>query len=59
MNLYADQLEEVKDRIEVQKAYNQRYRKTATPLTNPELYDPLEPPEGWRYDYRYEMWVAL
>ncbi len=30
-----------------------------TPLTHPWLYDPCEPPQGWRYDPYYECWIQL
>jgi hypothetical protein len=48
-------------RQQIQQEYDLRYRRPAipTPYTNPELFDPLTPPEGWYYDPYYECWVQL
>ena len=47
--------EEVRQKIT--QAYKEKYTPKVTPLTNPEQYDPLNPPEGWVYDPYYEMWI--
>lgn len=40
----------------VQK-YQQRWHpQDTTPITQPWLYDPLDPPQGWYYDPCYEIW---
>ncbi len=37
----------------------QRYREihAPNPATNPGLYNPLTPPEGWAWDPYYECWI--
>jgi len=49
--------EDVRQRIA--QAYKEKYMPTTTPLTNPELYDPMNPPEGWAYDPYYELWLKI
>ena len=41
----------------IAEAYRRRYCPEPTPLTTPELYDPLAPPPGWAYDPYYEIWT--
>jgi len=43
----------------ISENYNYLYKKSPTPMTHPELYDPLDPPEGYRYDPYYEIWIKL
>jgi hypothetical protein len=57
--LYADEYVDKKLRERIEDEYTKRYRRVATPFTNPELYDPLNPPEGYRYDPYYEVWIKL
>jgi hypothetical protein len=57
--LYADEYVDKKIRDRIEDTYTKRHRKVATPFTNPELYDPLNPPEGYRYDPYYEIWIKL
>jgi hypothetical protein len=56
---WADQITDSALREQIQTEYRQRYCKQPTPLTHPEQYDPLDPPQGWRYDPYYEIWVQL
>lgn len=44
-------------RDDITLCYNQRHRPTSNPSTNPENYDPLNPPDGWAYDPYYELWI--
>jgi hypothetical protein len=46
-------------REQIQAAYTQSVTKTVSPLSDPEQYDPLDPPQGWRYDPYYELWIKL
>ena len=58
---WADQYnEQQQDRIRQQ--YLARWRPTftqPTPESHPWMFDPCEPPEGWRYDPYYELWVKM
>jgi hypothetical protein len=49
--------EDVRQRIT--QAYKAKYMPSKTPLTNPELYDPMNPPEGWAWDPYYELWLKI
>lgn len=39
--------------------YNKMYKPEVTPWTNPELFDPLNPPEGWEYDAWHCVWCQI
>jgi len=52
---YADEL--LRDYIRTE--YKKRHSPAETPLTHPQNYDPCEPPNGWRYDPYYELWVKI
>jgi hypothetical protein len=41
---------------QVKAEYDALYRPAQTPITNPELYDPLNPPPGWEYDRWHACW---
>ena len=59
---FADTYTDPEIREGIAEAYRNRWypdRQIQTPASNPELYDPLSPPEGWRYDPYYECWVYL
>lgn len=56
--LYADQYADPAVRLRIRQQYTARYKPVITPATNPELYDPLDPPQGWRYDPYYEIWIT-
>jgi len=54
--LYADQ-HSLAAQCQIKQEYTRRWSVEKTPLTNPESYDPLQPPPGWRYDPYYECWI--
>ena len=56
---WADEIQDPILRTQIQIAYRQKYCAEPTPFTHPERYDPLQPPEGWRYDPYYECWIQL
>lgn len=59
--LWADEYSDSTVRDQIKTQYLQRhpaYRRP-TPLTHPELFDPLRPPQGWRYDPYYETWFKF
>jgi hypothetical protein len=56
--LWADQYQDSRLRSRIQTEYQARYQQQTTPLTHPWLFDPLNPPQGWRYDPYYEMWIT-
>jgi hypothetical protein len=43
----------------IRSAYRQRYMPDVSPQTHPENYDPCNPPEDWRYDPFYEVWIKI
>ncbi len=50
--------------LETQDVIRQEYRQRwhpeyqlPTPLSHPWLFDPCEPPKGWKYDPFYECWI--
>ena len=55
---YADQYTDSELRDQISSSYLERYQQHTTPLTHPWLFDPLNPPEGWRYDPYYELWIS-
>lgn len=54
--LTAEQYIDAGIRAQIASDYNRRWRPATTPASNPELFDPLNPPQGWRYDPYYECW---
>jgi hypothetical protein len=55
--LYADQ-HHGSAREKISREYRARWQgPVATPDTQPWLFDPLQPPQGWRYDPYYECWI--
>lgn len=56
---WADQYTDPVLRQQIAQRYQQRWQPQPTPVTNPELFDPLEPPPGWRYDPYYEVWMEI
>ena len=55
---YADELKNTDLAQKIREQYLKRYPAPKyDPDTHPWLYDPLEPPKGWRYDPFYEMWI--
>ena len=56
---WADEYTDPAVREEIVRSYRARYEPITTPYTDPMLYDPLNPPEGWRYDPHNEFWVRI
>lgn len=56
---WADQYADEIMRDYIRTEYRARWAPKPTPITHPHMYDPLTPPEGWRYDPYYECWVKL
>lgn len=57
---YADQYPEDHQQLYIRTTYRKRWQdpnKNPTPLTHPWIFDPCEPPKGWRYDPYYECWI--
>jgi hypothetical protein len=55
--VYADQYTDSQVRQQIAQSYTQRHCRAETPATHPWLFDPLTPPQGWRYDPYYELWI--
>ncbi len=55
--MYAHQHKDNVLRERITSEYKEKYMPVPTPLSHPELYDPLNPPKGWAYDPYYECWV--
>lgn len=56
--LTAEQYTDPRIRAQIASDYHRRWRPKPTPSTHPELFDPLAPPQGWRYDPYYECWIT-
>ena len=57
--LWADQYTDAGLRKKILTEYQLRHNPPITPLTHPSNYNPLQPPEGWKYDPYYEVWVKI
>lgn len=60
--LYANDYTDPQLRAEIREQYLKRWHpdhQTKTPSTHPWLFDPCDPPQGWRYDPYYECWIEL
>ena len=57
--VYAHDYKDDGIRQEIFDTYNKKYRPEPTPLTHPERFNPLNPPEGWAYDPYYEIWIEI
>jgi hypothetical protein len=55
--LTAEQYTDPATRAKITEDYRARWQSPPTPRSNPELFDPLTPPQGWRYDPYYELWI--
>jgi len=55
--LFADEYTSTTRMIIAQQYRNKFPTPTETPVTHPWKYDPLNPPQGWRYDPYYELWI--
>ena len=56
--LTAEQYVDPGIRTKIAKDYRARWQAIPTPQSHPELFDPLAPPTGWRYDPYYELWLT-
>lgn len=58
--IYADQYvsQDLKDKIK-QRYAESHPEPVETPETHPWKYDPLSPPQGWKYDPYYELWIRV
>lgn len=43
----------------IQERYKEQWIKDVTPYTHPQLFDPFNPPNSWRYDPYYEVWIKI
>jgi hypothetical protein len=57
--MYAHNYTNESVRQKIAQDYKKKFNPVVSPLTNPEQYDPLNPPEGWMYDPYYELWIEL
>jgi hypothetical protein len=57
--IYADQYTNSQLQQQIRDRYISVHTPKKNPLTNPLDYDPLAPPEGWRYDPFYEIWLNI
>lgn len=55
---YAHEYEDPAIREEIYIQYQKSYVLNPMPDTHPELYNPLDPPDGWAYDPFYEIWIT-
>lgn len=53
----ADEYTDSATRDYIKQRYDSKYAVVENPYTNPEKYDPLNPPDGWKYDPFTEFWV--
>jgi len=58
--LYANEYTDPQVRDQIAQSYSARWSQPLpTPATAPWLFDPLTPPQGWRYDPYYEIWIKF
>ena len=56
--MYADQYNNQQVRDYIQSEYRKKFPlPKETPETHPWKFDPLDPPEHWRFDPYYEFWI--
>ena len=56
--MYADQYHDSAIKNQIEQSYRKRFPEPqVTPLTHPWRFDPCNPPQGWRYDPYYELWL--
>jgi hypothetical protein len=56
-SIWADEYADKNLRSYIREEYKKRHMLELTPLTHPQKYDPCRPPNGWRYDPYYEIWL--
>jgi hypothetical protein len=55
---WAHEVTDPNDREMIIEQYRKRYPEPVpNPATHPWLFDPLNPPDSWRYDPYYETWI--
>lgn len=57
--IYAHNYSDESVRQQIAQDYKKKFTPVITPLTHPEQYDPLNPPQGWIYDPYYELWLKI
>lgn len=56
--VFADEYANTTVRMTIAQQYRNRFPEPMeTPVTHPWKFDPLNPPQGWRYDPYYELWI--
>lgn len=55
--LLAHQYSDQSVRQQIADRYKVIFKPTPTPITHPEQFDPLQPPQGWAWDPFYECWL--
>jgi hypothetical protein len=56
---WADEYVDEVLRSYIREEYNKRHSPAPTPASHPQNYDPLDPPNEWRYDPYYEIWINV
>ena len=57
---YADEFKNTAIAQEITKKYQLLYKAPKeNPDTHPWLFDPINPPAGWRFDPYYEIWIRV
>jgi hypothetical protein len=56
--VFANDYADTTVRMTIAQEYRNRFPEPVeTPVTHPWKFDPLNPPQGWRYDPYYELWI--
>ena len=55
----AHNIKDINLRTKVSDRYRELYCPEPNPISHPELYDPLNPPNGWAWDAYYECWISV
>jgi hypothetical protein len=57
--MWADDYTASPTRIKIAQDYRKKFPvPVETPVTHPWKYDPLNPPDNWKYDPYYELWYT-
>jgi hypothetical protein len=55
--VWATDIQDPETRARISQRYQQRFSQPQpNPETHPWLFDPFDPPPGWKYDPYYEWW---
>ncbi len=57
--VYAHHYTDENVKKQIIESYVKKHTPEITPVTHPERFDPLNPPEGWAYDPYYEFWIKF